>query len=156
MVKNYYKAKDYEVRRSIGHLLRATSAQVSSEIEALFHERDLTFIQYVILMYLRDGMAKTPADLCQRARYDSGALTRVLDQLEDRKLLSRSRCTQDRRVVKLTITPEGIAIAESCMVLVMERYNTWFEDFTKEEADTLIRLLTKFNENVAQHSGRKD
>ena len=149
MIKSYYKPKDYEVKRSIGHLIRSLGAQVSAKVEDLFDDQEISFIQYVILMYLRDGMAKTPAELCQRVRYDSGALTRVLDQLEERKLLTRQRCTEDRRVVKLHITPKGVATAENMMPHVIGLYNHWLEGFTKDEADTLVQLLTRLKTTIA-------
>ncbi len=152
----YYKIDEYQVRRSVGHLIRAASAQVTAQVEAIFQGTDITFIQYVILMYLRDDMAKTPAELCQKVRYDSGALSRVLDQLEERGFLVRTRCTQDRRVVKLHITPEGRGVVEALMPKVVGLYNTWLADFTSDEADTLVALLAKFNAAIATHSERKE
>ncbi len=155
MVGHYYNAKRYDARRSIGYLVRHSSAIITCKIEALFAEKDLTFIQYVILMNLRDELAVTCADLCGVMRYDSGAITRVIDQLEKRKLLKRQRSTTDRRVVKLAITPHGKKVVESLIPVVVQQYNEWFTDFSKEETDTLIMLLTKFNTKISDKKPEK-
>src|SRR5581483_5293295 len=105
MVKDYYAAEHYEAKRSIGYLLRRSSNLIMSQMEPLFAHTDITFIQYIILMLLREKLAATSSDLCQSLRYDSGAITRVIDNLEERKLIKRARSTRDRRVVKLKLLP---------------------------------------------------
>ncbi len=85
MEKAYYEADNYQARRSIGYLIRSCSNIITTQLEAAFAEQDVSFIQFVILMNLRDKMASTAAELCVNVRYDSGAVTRVLDQLEENK-----------------------------------------------------------------------
>ena len=149
MVGQFYKVKNYNARKSIGYLIRRGSNLLTAQIESLFVEQDLTFTQYVILMNLRDKLATNCGELCGMVRYDSGALTRVIDQLEKRKLLKRERCTNDRRVVKLHITELGRTTVESLLPLVANQYNEWLQDFTREDTETLIRLLTKLNGKIA-------
>ncbi len=148
MVKKFYKIDSYDARDSIGHLIRTGSNYIMPKIEALFAEKDLTFIQYSILMNLRFGLAGNCGELCQNLRHDSGALTRVLDQLEKRGLVERQRCKTDRRVVKLLITDKGFAVTETVLPLLIDQYNEWLEDFTREEAETLVMLLNKLLKKV--------
>jgi len=149
MAKSYYKAKNYKAQRSIGHLIRRASNLITCEIEALFADKDVTFVQYIILMHLREGMALTSADICQKLPYDSGALTRVIDQLEEQALLERKRSKIDRRNVELQLTTKGRKMAESLIPMLVELYNTLLIDFTHIEIDTLINLLTKFIGNIS-------
>ncbi len=148
MVEHYYNAEDYSARRSIGYLIRHGSNLLMSQVEGQFADSDITFIQYIILMLLREKLAFTSADLCQTLRYDSGAITRVIDSLEKKKLIKRQRSTRDRRVVRLRLLARGNATAESVIPLVVQKYNHWLKDFTQEEADTLVRLLTKLNATI--------
>ncbi len=67
---------------------------ITGRIEALFVEEDVSFVQWVILMNLRDGLRMTSAELCQHLCHDSGALTRVIDQMEERGLIRRKRSTK--------------------------------------------------------------
>ena len=95
MAKPYYQAKSYESRKSIGYLLRRGRNLLTVQVEALFEEKfvdkDITFAQWVVLMCLRDKLATTSAEISQYICYDSGALTRLIDQMENRGLLKRKR-----------------------------------------------------------------
>ena len=143
MPKQYYKVKGYQSQRSIGYLLRRSGKLITGRIESLFIKEDVSFVQWVILMNLRDGLYMTAAELCQYLCHDSGALTRVIDQMEERGLIKRQRSTADRRVVTLALTDEGRKVIESFLPRVVNLYNGLLNDFTKEETETLIHLLTR-------------
>jgi DNA-binding MarR family transcriptional regulator len=95
-------------------------------------------------MQLRSGAAMNVSDICRNFRHDSGALTRVIDQLAERGLVERERCSDDRRKVNLHLTPAGIATCERLIPLVVERLNAAVASFSRAELDELIRLLGKF------------
>ena len=149
MSKPYYSAETYRARSSVGYLIRRTHNLLMPKVEGAFAEHEVTFTQWVILMYLRDGLATTAAGICRDMCHDSGALTRAIDQLEQRGFIERRRSTQDRRTVELILTPAGAAIVESLIPLVVGCLNRALAGFTHDEIDTLSRLLTKF---VAQNS----
>lgn len=150
MPEQYYKAQGYQARRSIGYLLRHGGKLMTARIEVLFAREDISFVQWVILMNLRDGLHMTATELCQQLCHDSGALTRVIDQLEQRGLLCRERSKADRRVVALALTDEGRAVTESFLPRLVELYNTLLADFTDAEAHTLIDLLTRLTAKLAE------
>ncbi len=156
MKKPYYKVDGYQSRRSVGYLLRRGSKLITTAVEDMFSEEDdVNFVQWVILMHLRDGLGSTAAELCDRLCHDSGALTRTLDQMENRGLLQRTRSQQDRRVVELHLTDKGRKITESYLPPLVGLYNSLFEDFTKEETDQMIDLLIRLNAKLAEHNGVK-
>ena len=150
MLRQYYNAENYECRKSVGYLLRHSSKLITSKIESLFVSEDISFVQYVILMNLRDGLAKTSAELCQSICHDSGALTRIIDQMEKRKFLKRIRSKQDRRIITLKLTKTGKEIAESFLPRVVQLYNSLLSGFTHQEADTLINLLTRLTDKLSE------
>jgi DNA-binding MarR family transcriptional regulator len=143
MPKQYYRLQGYDSRRSIGYLLRRSGKLITGRIEALFIKEDVSFVQWVILMHLRDGLNTTAAELAQHLCHDSGALTRVIDQMEERGWLRRKRSTKDRRMVTLALTKEGRGVTEAYLPRVIALYNGLLSDFTKEEADVLVNLLTR-------------
>ncbi len=77
---------------------------MQERIEGLFAEQGCTLQQWVVLMHLRDGLAITVADLCRDLHHNSGAMTRLIDQLESRNLIERRRNSEDRRVIELSLT----------------------------------------------------
>jgi DNA-binding MarR family transcriptional regulator len=143
MSKQHYQLSTYRAQDSIGYLLKRAHSLMLAVLEPLLEERGFSFIQYVILSWLRDGIAVNPKDICLQFRHDSGALTRVIDQLAERGLLERVRRDRDRRKVELQLTPAGRATIEGLIPLIVEKLNLALDDFSGEEFQELLRLLGK-------------
>jgi DNA-binding MarR family transcriptional regulator len=144
MSPQHYHPKTYEARNSVGYLVKRTYALMLDGFEPAFAAHGFTYMQYVVLMQLRSGAALNLRDICQDFRHDSGALTRVIDQLAERGLLERQRCAQDRRKVDLHLTAAGLATCEQLIPLVVDKLNAAVASFSRAELDELIRLLGKF------------
>jgi DNA-binding MarR family transcriptional regulator len=132
-------------RNSVGYLLKRAHLQLIDQLEPALEAHGFTFTQWVILIHLRDGMALNGRELCSQLRHDSGALTRLIDQLEARGLVSRERSRKDRREVQLQLTSIGRSTVEATIPAVVERLNAALVDFSREELSTLMRLLTKLS-----------
>ena len=140
----HYRAETYRAKSSIGYLIKRASALAMESIEPAFAEQSFTFTQWVVMMHLRDGLAINAKDICSQLRHDSGAVTRVIDQLEARELVRRERGLNDRREVKLTLTQAGHQVVESLIPLVVDKLNHALRDFSSAEVSELTRLLLKF------------
>ena len=97
MFKQHYHPSTYRAQSSIGYLVKRAWGRMLDAMEPALVAHGFTFVQYQIMVGLRDGIAVNPKDLCAQIRHDSGALTRVIDQLAERGLLERSRRDRDRR-----------------------------------------------------------
>jgi len=95
MPEQFYDADTYRARDSVGYLVRRLTSILTARIESAFEPHDFTLTQWSVLMHLRDGLATTASDLASAFQHDSGALTRLLDQLEQRSLIVRRRSTRD-------------------------------------------------------------
>jgi DNA-binding MarR family transcriptional regulator len=143
--KQHYEQATYRTQLGLGYLVKRAHSMMLDIMEPVFEARGFTFIQYVIMSWLRDGIAVNPKDICVLYRHDSGALTRVIDQLAERGLVERVRRDRDRRKVELQLTPAGRETIESLVPLVVEKLNAALEEFSSEEAKELQRLLIKLN-----------
>lgn len=94
---------------SVGYLMGRARASLLSRLDAELERFGLTGMQFAVLKHLADGAARTAADLCRFMQYDTGAMTRIVDRLEQRGLIRRERCRDDRRVVFLRVSPAGRA-----------------------------------------------
>jgi DNA-binding MarR family transcriptional regulator len=74
-------------------------------------------------------------------------MTRMLDKLEAKGLLQRTRSLEDRRVVNLTLTAEGERTAAQVPHIVPVVLNQRLRKFSKTEFQELRRLLHKFLED---------
>jgi DNA-binding MarR family transcriptional regulator len=139
----YYQSDTYRAHSSIGYLVRRGASLMRAQVEAAFVDRGLTFMQWAALLLLRDHPDYTASDLCRELHHDSGALTRLLDQLETRGLISRQRRSSDRRLIRLMLLPAGRTLMESLLPIVVERMNEAVSDFTAAEVSTLTHLLER-------------
>jgi DNA-binding MarR family transcriptional regulator len=151
MSKQHYQVSTYKTQTGIGYLVKRAHSLMLDVMEPVFAEHGFTFVQYVILCWVRDGIAVNPKDICAQYRHDSGALTRVIDQLAARGLLERVRRDRDRRKVELQLTPAGRVAVEGLIPLVVDKLNLALDDFTKAESQELIRLLVKLNDSMISH-----
>ena len=147
----HYTPDKYRARSSIGYLVKRAHGLMMDRVEAAFIGHDFTFMQWVVLMYIRDELGFTATDICRDYRHDSGALTRVIDQLEVRGLLERRRNDEDRRVVRLYLTEQGRETVESLIPLVVDRLNTALDGFTTSEVSELTGLLGKLITRIEQY-----
>src|ERR1700719_4870878 len=145
MSKQHYQVSTYKAQNSVGYLVKRAHSLMLDVLEPMLEERGFSFVQYVILSSLRDGIAVNPKDICFQFRHNSGALTRVIDQLAARGLLERIRRDRDRRKVELQLTPAGRDTIEGLIPLIVEKLNLALADFSGAEVHELQRLLVKLN-----------
>jgi DNA-binding MarR family transcriptional regulator len=148
MSKQHYQVSTYRTQSSVGYLTKRAHSLILDVMEPVFEAHGFSFVQYVIMSWLRDGIAVNPKDICIQYRHDSGAMTRVIDQLAERGLLERVRRDRDRRKVELQLTPAGRDAIEGLIPVVVEKLNLALGDFTTAEVQELLRLLIKLNASL--------
>jgi DNA-binding MarR family transcriptional regulator len=108
----------------------------------------LTAVQWAPLMIISRGGAATAANLARELNTDTGAMTRMLDRLEAKGLLCRTRSSSDRRVVELTLTDSGRAATERIPYNLSRAYNAQLAGFTAAEFVVLKDLLRRLIQNA--------
>src|SRR5579864_9795199 len=108
---------------------------------------ELSAAQFIVIASLAGEGAKSAADLCKGISYDAGAMTRMLDRLEGKGLIRRSRSAQDRRLMNLELTEEGRAAYPRMREISMTNANRFLRGFTKAEARQLEGFLNRMLEN---------
>jgi DNA-binding MarR family transcriptional regulator len=140
----HYTKDNFKVRESVGFQLVKARNLIVTEMDAALKELDISGQQMGIMLMLRQKLASTPFELSKMLGIDTGLMTRMLDKLEARGLLVRSRDQEDRRVVNLSLTKDGIAVADQIPEIAPDVLNARLKDFTKAELTELRRLLRKF------------
>lgn len=97
--------------------------------------------QYNILRILRGaGKAITVNQVKERMVQRSPNSTRLMDKLCEKKLISRSRCEQDRRVVYVKIEGKGHELLKK---ISFDEFEEHMNRLSDEEAQHLNELLDK-------------
>ena len=116
----------------------------------MLKQHGLSPAQYNTLRILRGAGAAGLAcsEIGERMINRDPDITRMLDRLERRDLVQRSREQQDRRVITTRITPEALDLLKR-LDKPMEEFNKeLLEDLGESRLKSLIRLLDAVREIV--------
>jgi DNA-binding MarR family transcriptional regulator len=155
-VGDVYEIETYQPRKGVGHLLSRVRAEMLAALDkALEADQELSALeisgaQFIVVaaLALSDG-AKSASDLCKGISYDAGAMTRMIDRLESKGLIRRSRREDDRRVVYLELTEKGHGAFPRMRAVSMAVVNRFLRGFTQAEARQLESYLTRMLDNAA-------
>jgi MarR family transcriptional regulator, multiple antibiotic resistance protein MarR len=131
----------------IGHLIGRARTAILTGLDAELEPFGLTGAQFAVLKNVADGNANTAADLCRTMHYDTGSMTRMLDRLEEKAVLRRERCTEDRRVVFLRITETGNELLPQLRTAAVRVLDHHLAGFSPDEVAALKQLLVRMIEN---------
>jgi DNA-binding MarR family transcriptional regulator len=120
-----------------------TAALLDEAWAAAFRERELTATQYNVLRILRGaGSGGLPCgEIAARMVRRDPDVTRLLDRLAARGLLSRSRSAGDRRVVLAHIAPAGLLLLDGLEGPVRDLPKRLFGHLGRKRLGLLIDLL---------------
>lgn len=139
----HYSRDNFYPESSIGYLMRVCHQLGIAHLDAVFAPEELTGVQWSALISIHVGRGTTCAALARDLAHDKGAMTRMIDALEARGWVERCRDEGDRRVVNLSLTSEGHAVAMRCRDRAIECWNEWLADWTREEVEGFLAQLQK-------------
>ena len=143
---DFYRADSYCAEESVGYLMKRIMMSVVYQVDKRLDVHELTSAQWGPLMRLRTTGGSTVAELARWLQVDAGAMTRLLDRLEKKGLCKRVRSTEDRRVVKVELTPEGEAAIREVPAVLAEVMNAHLAGFSKSEWQALKTYLQRMLE----------
>jgi DNA-binding MarR family transcriptional regulator len=128
-------------------LLR-TSDVISRRLAYILKNEDLSSNQYNVLRILRgapEGLAC--GEIGSRMISRDPDITRLLDRLEKRGLISRCRETKDRRTVLTRISPEGLKLLARLDEPVQQAHREQLGHLGRERLKALTELLRDSRES---------
>ncbi len=150
-----YSLETYEPKRGLGHIIGRVRAQLLAAIDAelardeFLAPLEVTAAQLIVIVNLAGRECATSAsELCKGISYDAGAMTRMLDRLEAKGLVRRTRSPDDRRLVNLELTQAGKAAYPRLREISMRVLNRSLRDFSHAEAQSLEGLLLRLGNNL--------
>ncbi len=145
---DFYRGQDYVIEESIGYLMKKAQAALQRSIDGKMSALDLTALQWAPLLFISLSKTNiTAADLSRCLGVETSSMTRMLDRLESKGLLTRKRSADDRRVIFLELTAEAQPLVSKVPFLVAETLNQHLRGFSKEEVETLKSMLKRILAN---------
>jgi DNA-binding MarR family transcriptional regulator len=140
-----YTLENYASDESIGFLLKRTGMALALSFDRSLAEFDMTHAQLAIFVRLLHRNARTASDLARDLATDSGAMTRLLDRLEEKEFVKRTRSNADRRVVEVALTQKGKKMADQMTQVAVDALNKHLQGFSAAEIaqfkDFLLRMI---------------
>lgn len=144
----YYDAHDFDPHEGLGYLVGSVRSRLLEALESELGPLDLSALQAIVIVKTALGEESHAAAFCRDLRYDPGAMTRLLDQLEKRGFLRRVRSPRDRRAAHLELTEKGRAALPRIKVAAVTVFNRFLRGFARSEAKQLVGYLKRLLENA--------
>ena len=138
MEEKYSKLK---LKNQICFPLYLCSKELVRKYTPLLNELDLTYTQYVVMMYFWEKEESSLKKLSNMILLDSGTLTPLLIKLEEKGYLSRSRSDKDGRDLMIKLTKKGKELKDKAVDIPSEI--TKCLNLSEKDAKSLYMLCYK-------------
>ncbi len=138
-----YTVDGYVAGDSLGFLVGTVRSRLINALDVELQPLGLTSAQWLVLTRAADRPGCTATELCRCMNTDTGSMTRMIDRLEEKGFVRRSRSQKDRRAVCLEITEAGRALYPLIIPRVVAVLNERVKSLSREELDLLTGLLKR-------------
>lgn len=145
------EVRDYDFGESAGYLISRVKSAMSNIItQRTVAELGVMSQQASVLFMVASGKCVLAAELAREYGIDASAVTRLVDRLEKQSLLKRVRSSEDRRAVRLALTPEGEAIAARMPAIFKSVTDMLCQGLSPEEVGFLKSMLRRILANSCE------
>jgi len=135
-------------------LMRTSSALKRLTAQHMRKEFDISGIQAEILMLLATEPAMLGNDLAAVVGVNASTISHALDTMENLGLLTRRRCTEDRRVVRIALTGQARRIAQRTIQITKQILGALTTGISKPDLQALQRGLKRMADNCQTDARR--
>ncbi|GAA0501275.1 transcriptional regulator SlyA [Tatumella terrea] len=83
------------------------------------------------------------------------SLVRTLDQLEQKGLISRTPCADDRRAKRITLTEEAAPVIEQLERVINRSREDILSGISAEEIDLMVNVIARLEKNIVELQGKE-
>ncbi len=130
------------------------SKEIVNKYNNLLKDVNLTYTQYIVMMYFWEYKKSNLKKLSNALLIDSSTLTPLLKKLENKNFIKRERNNNDERNLDLTITSDGEKLKDK--VINIPNKIMKCVDLSYEEAEVLYNLTCKVIKNVRREKNENN
>jgi DNA-binding MarR family transcriptional regulator len=142
------KREDLVAEQDLGRLVSFLRSNLATHIDNRLLPMELTSAQYIVVVLIAKGVVNTLAGLCGHMVYDRGAMSRLLNRLQEKGLIAKQQCEFDKRSSILVLTEKGRLLVPEIVTVVNTVYAEALSGFSAPEKEILIDLLFKAITNL--------
>ena len=126
--------------------LYVCAKEITRRYAPLLKSLDLTYTQYIVMMYLWEHKTARVSDIGKVLYLDSGTLTPILKKLEYKGYVTRTRSVADERNLDIRLTDRGSYLRNEA--LSVPKAMKKCVSLTTNEAKSLISLINKIMQDL--------
>ena len=134
--------------QSVGYLTRYAHRAFAKALAGELAPHDILGGQWSVLRVLWEQEGLSQVDLAERMRVEKASLTSTLDAMERRKLIIRTRNSDDRRKVNINLTSLGRGLKGQLLPYGVSINRRATRGMSAAEVDQLRGLLARVIRNL--------
>jgi DNA-binding MarR family transcriptional regulator len=138
-----------DLKEHVGFWLRFVSNHVSHAFARKLLDSGVTVAEWVVLREMYGQEEMSSSDIAERIGMTRGAISKLVDRLVGKALVTRQDRSDDRRFQDIALTAAGQRLVPSLAVVADQNDEEFFHPLSVKERETLMATLKK----VAQAHG---
>jgi len=132
---------------NLGYKIKLVSQLMYRDFLERLEPYGLTPFHYLVLCCLWEEDGLPTSSIAEKLKQLGAMLTGVIDRMEERNLVYRERDPNDRRVVRIWLTPEGEKLKDTLPAIGEKTIFKATEGLSERDYKTVMRLLDRILQN---------
>jgi DNA-binding MarR family transcriptional regulator len=132
-----------DLKKHVGFWLRFVSNHVSHAFAQKLLDSGATIAEWVVMREMFDDEETSPGVLAERIGMTRGGVSKLVDRLVSKKLVTRRDRTDDRRFQSIALTVAGRRLIPQLAILANRNDEEFFHPLSSGERTALIRMMKK-------------
>jgi len=134
--------------KSLGYRMRSLSMQLTRRFSEKLEALNVTTVHWLVLcrLWREDGVPVS--EIASYIELEGGSLAGVLERMEDRGLISRRSCSEDKRRMLVFLTDEGDRLFDILPEIALNHCNLCIGGLSDEDVQFMTRVLTTLITNL--------
>ena len=139
------------LNKQVGMFLNLVHNRFKQYVAGIFDEHgfDITPEQFLVMDTLWDEGVLTQQKIADYLLKDKNSVVKLVDGLEERKLVRRVSNPKDRRQNLIEVTEYALSIKDAVTDVAMTAVDHIINGISNEDMYTFIRVLSKMAENMS-------
>ena len=134
-------------KHGIIRLVNRVRVELIDALDRELSKFDISAAQLIVLASVANKEADSASRLCKNISYDPGAMTRMIDRLQQKGLIRRIPNPEDRRATNLELTAAGRALYPQLLAAKETVAAQFLRGFGADEVRLLEKLLNRLLDN---------
>jgi DNA-binding MarR family transcriptional regulator len=130
-----------QFRRNVGYAIRRAQMRIYDDFFAALSDLDMTPTRFTLMLLIRENPGIRSVDLARVLGVARSGMVRLIDDLEQRELISRETDQRDRRNQSLALTGQGRRKLSRMEKTVEQHEARMTTGLSKTEREKLLELL---------------